>query len=67
MPSKIEYLDSLGRRIEKHLSREIDQFHIEQSVASERDIAIKNDFFHALDLRLFKISAIGSRPSHTLK
>jgi hypothetical protein len=64
-PYKIESLDVLGRAIEKHLSREIDQFHIEHGVASERGIAKKNDLFAALDLRRFKISSIGNRKTHT--
>jgi hypothetical protein len=63
---KVEYLDVLGRAIEKNLSREIDQFYIEHSVASEQHIAIKNDFFAALDLRRFKISSIGRRPIHAV-
>jgi hypothetical protein len=58
---QVEHLDVLGRAIEKHLSREIDQFYIEHGVASEHSIAIKNDFFAALDLSAFKISAIGRR------
>jgi hypothetical protein len=61
---KVEYLDVLGRAIEKNLSREIDQFYIEHGVASEHSIAIKNDFFAALDLSGFKISSIGRRPVH---
>ena len=57
----VERMDVLGRRIEKHLSREFDQFYIEQGVASESSIAIKNDFFRALNLRRFRISSIGRR------
>ena len=64
---KIENLDVLGRAIEKHLSREIDQFYIEHGVASEHSIAIKNDFFAALNLRSFKISSIGRRPAHAVE
>ena len=58
---EVESMDALGRRIEKHLSREFDQFYIEQGFASEQSIAIKNDFFQALDLSRFSISAIGGR------
>jgi hypothetical protein len=47
---KVECLDVLGRAIEKNLSREFDQFYIEQGFASEQNIAIKNDFFASLDL-----------------
>jgi len=65
--NKVEHMDALGRRIEKHLSREFDQFYIEQGVASEQSIAIKNDFFGALNLRLFKISSIGRRPVRTVE
>jgi hypothetical protein len=64
---KIESLDVLGRAIEKHLSREIDQFYIEHGVASEHSIAIKNDFFAALNLSGFKISSIGRRPVHAVE
>lgn len=64
---KIEYMDALGRRIEKHLSREIDQFYIENGVASARNIAIKNDFFSALNLSGFRISSIGRRPAHAVE
>jgi hypothetical protein len=59
----IEHMDVLGHAIEKHLSREIDQFYIDHGVASAHDIAIKNDFFGALDLSKFKISSIGRRPA----
>jgi hypothetical protein len=59
---QVEDLDVLGRAIEKHLSREFDQFYIEHGVASEHSISIKNDFFAALDVSGFKISAIGHRP-----
>jgi hypothetical protein len=59
--------DALSRRIEKHLAREFDQFYIEQGIASERSIAIKNDFFRALNLRHFKISSIGRRPADAIK
>jgi hypothetical protein len=67
MPSKkqgVESMDALGRRIEKHLSREFDQFYIERGIASENSISIKNDFFRSLNLRRFRISAIGRRPAH---
>ncbi|MHC6157484.1 hypothetical protein ACVSQB_37670 [Bradyrhizobium elkanii] len=60
----LESMDALGRSIEKHLSREFDQFYIEQGLASEHSIAIKNDFFRSLDLRRFSISAIGGRHTH---
>jgi hypothetical protein len=60
----VETMDGLGRSIEKHLSREIDQFYIEQGLASERTIAIKNDFFRSLNLRRFSISSIGRRHAH---
>jgi hypothetical protein len=66
-PYKIESMDVLGRAIEKHLSREIDQFYIDHGVASERSIAIKNDFFAALNLSGFKISSIGRRPVHVVE
>jgi hypothetical protein len=62
----IEKMDGLGRSLEKHLSREIDQFYIEHGVASERSIAIKNDFFRSLNLRRFKISSIGRRAAHAV-
>ncbi len=64
---KIEYMDALGHRIEKQLSREFDQFYIEHGIASERSIAIRNDFFGALNFRLFKISSIGRRPARDIK
>ncbi len=67
MSYEIKYLDGLGRVLEKHLSREIDQFYIERGVASEQKIAIKNDFFAALDLSGFKISSIGRRPFHAVE
>ncbi|WP_315759182.1 MULTISPECIES: hypothetical protein [unclassified Bradyrhizobium] len=60
----VESMKALDRRIEKHLSREFDQFYIEQGYATEQAIAIKNDFFHALNLRKFTISSIGRRPAH---
>jgi hypothetical protein len=60
----IETMDALGRRIEKHLSREIDQFYIEQGIASGQSIAIKNDFFRSLNLRRFSIGSIGRRHAH---
>jgi hypothetical protein len=56
----------LGRSLEKHLSREFDQFYIEQGIASESSIAIKNDFFRSLNLRRFRISSIGRRAAHAL-
>jgi hypothetical protein len=63
MAYKVLSGDPLGRKIEKHLSREIDQFYIEQGFASQCDIAIRNDFFAALNLSGFKISSIGKRDS----
>ena len=53
--------NGLSRSAEKQRAREFDQLLVEQGSASERDIAIKNDFFRSLDLRRFKISAIGQR------
>jgi hypothetical protein len=64
---KVECLDVLGRAIEKNLSREFDQFYIEQGFASEQNIAIKNDFFASLDLSRFRISSIGPRPVHSVE
>lgn len=64
---KVEYLDVLGRAIEKNLSREFDQFYIERGLASEEKIAIKNDFFASLDLSRFRISSIGGRPVHAVE
>lgn len=64
---EIQSMDALGRRIEKHLSREFDQFYIDQGVASEHSIAIKNDFFRSLNLRRFKISSIGRRATHAVE
>jgi hypothetical protein len=61
-----EKMDVLGRRIEKHLSREFDQFYIDHGVASEDTIAIKNDFFRSLNLRRFRISSIGRRHAHAI-
>jgi hypothetical protein len=63
----VEKMDALGRRIEKHLSREFDQFYIEQGIASERSVAIKNDFFSSLNLRRFRISSIGRRAAHVVE
>jgi hypothetical protein len=60
----VESMDTLGRKIEKHLSREFDQFYIEQGIASETSIAVKNDFFRSLNLRRFSISAIGGDDLH---
>ncbi|MGY2803950.1 hypothetical protein [Bradyrhizobium sp. USDA 4506] len=57
----VESMDALGRSIEKHLSRKFDQFYVEQGLASEHSIAVKNDFFRSLDLGRFSISAIGGR------
>jgi hypothetical protein len=64
---KIESLDVLGRAIEKHLSREFDQFYIEHGHSSKQKIAIKNDFFAALNLSRFRISSIGRRPLHAIE
>jgi hypothetical protein len=58
---EVEPMDALGRRIEKHLSREFDQFYIDHGIASEQAIAIKNDFFRSLNLSRFSISSIGRR------
>ena len=63
----VEYMDVLGRAIEKNLSREIDQFYIDHGVESEHSIAIKNDFFRALNLSQFSISSIGRRAAHAVE
>ena len=61
---KHESIHPLGRRIEKQHARDIDQFCIERGIMSRQEIAIKNDFFRAIDWRLFRISAIGNRVPH---
>jgi hypothetical protein len=55
--------DALSRKLEKHISRELDRYFIEQGIASQGDLAIRNDFFAALDVSSFKISSIGKRES----
>jgi hypothetical protein len=64
MSYEVKHLDALSRVIEKHLSREIDQFYIEEGVASQQQVAVRNDFFASLDLGAFKISSIGRRQVH---
>jgi hypothetical protein len=63
MAAKVLSSDALSRKLEKHISREIGQFYIDQGIASQGDIAIRNDFFAALDVGSFKISSIGRRGS----
>jgi hypothetical protein len=63
MAAKVLSSDPLSRKLEKHISREIDEYFIEQGIASQGDIAIRNDFFAALNVSSFKISSIGKRGS----
>lgn len=51
---------ALSEPSEKGLARESEP-HMGSGIAAEGSVTIKNDFFHALDLRRFRISAIGGR------
>jgi hypothetical protein len=61
MSVKVESLQAWQRQVEKNLSREMDAFVVSQGARSDGEIAIQNDFFAALNLSDFKVSAIGSR------
>lgn len=54
--------DAWRRSVEKSMSRELDAHLLEEGSSSTTDMAIKNDFFAALNLSNFKISAIGRQP-----
>jgi hypothetical protein len=58
---KIKRLKGWRRDEEKKISRELDSYVLAEGLQSSADVAIKNDFFAALNLSDFKISAIGGR------
>jgi hypothetical protein len=61
MSVKVEKLKGWRRDEEKKMSRELDSYALSQGLRSSDEVAIKNDFFAALNLSDFKISAIGGR------
>jgi hypothetical protein len=54
--------DAWKREVQKKISRDLDAHLLEQGLSSSHDLAIQNDFFAALDLSNFRVSAIGRRP-----
>jgi hypothetical protein len=61
MSMKIERLKGWRRDEEKKISRELDSYALAEGLQSSTEVAIKNDFFAALNLSDFKILAIGGR------
>jgi hypothetical protein len=61
MSVKVENLKHWQRTVEKNVSRDMDAYVMSEGARSNVDIAIQNDFFAALNLSDFKISAIGGR------
>jgi hypothetical protein len=61
MSMKIKRLKGWRRDEEKKISRELDSYVLAEGLQSSTEVAIKNDFFAALNLSEFKILAIGGR------
>ena len=61
MGFKIEKIKGWQREVEKKFSRDLDAYVMSEGERSNVDIAIQNDFFAALNLSEFKVSAIGGR------
>jgi hypothetical protein len=61
MSMKIKRLKGWHRDQEKKISRELDSYALAEGLQSSAEVAIKNDFFAALNLSDFKILAIGGR------
>jgi len=61
MGVKIEKLKGWHRDEEKKMLRELDSYVLSEGLQSSDEVAIKNDFFAALNLSEFKILAIGGR------
>lgn len=61
MSVKIEKVPGWQRNVEKNVSRALDAHIMSDGSQSSIDVAIQNDFFAALNLSEFKISAIGGR------
>lgn len=61
MSVKVEKLLGWQRDVQKKVSRELDDHVMSNGARSGIDMAIENDFFAALNLSEFKISAIGRR------
>jgi hypothetical protein len=62
MSKTVVIRDGWRRGVEKKLSRALDAHILEEGLSSKNDLAIKNDFFAALSLSGFRISAIGRQP-----
>jgi hypothetical protein len=61
MSMKIKRLKGWRRDEEKKISRELDSYVLAEGLQSSTEVAIKKDFFAALNLSDFKILAIGGR------
>jgi hypothetical protein len=62
MSKTVVIRDGWRRGLEKKLSRSLDEHILDKGLSSKNDLAIKNDFFAALSLTGFRISAIGGQP-----
>jgi hypothetical protein len=61
MSVKVERIKGWEREVEKKVSRDLDAYVMCEGERSNADMAIQNDFFAALNLSEFKVSAIGGR------
>lgn len=61
MNVKVENIPAWQRKVQKNVSRALDEQAISDGMRSGVDVAIQNDFFAALNMSEFKISAVGGR------
>ena len=61
MNAVLSHFSRSARKQEKQASRDVDSFAVRSGSVSGRQLSERNDFFAALDVRSFRISAIGGR------